>query len=124
VVFIFSIMQNLQDIFNRIQETKYQEKGVKAVYREALAQSTQYQELLKKIQTLREEKKKIEAALQGEYRSELTKLDEIKSELESNRLLLSDMAINEMVKGNSIEVTDKYANKYEPVFSVRFKKAG
>jgi hypothetical protein len=44
--------------------------------------------------------------------------------VESDKALLSDLALGEYAKGGHIEVVDQYNNKYEPVFNVRFKKAG
>jgi predicted nuclease with TOPRIM domain len=116
------MQKNLQEIFNLIEENKHEQKTVKAIYREAFEKSTSYKEVVEKINALKEEKKKIENAIKDEFRSELNKLDAIKTELESTILIMSDLAINEMVKGNVIEIVDKYANKYEPLFTVRFKK--
>lgn len=117
-------MPNLQEVFNRIQEAKQEQKGIKAMYKEALDKSGQYKQVTEQLKTLKIEKQKIETAIKQEYRRELEKLEEVKTGVESDTLILSDLAINELVGGKKVEVTDKYQNKYEPVFSVRFKKAG
>lgn len=115
-------MSQLQDIFNKIQETKKTQKDIKATYRDALSNSQEYQQVLEKIKALKEQKKSIEDAIKSDFSSEFDKLDSLKLDLESNNTLLSDLALNEVVKGEMIEITDQYSNKYEPIFSVKFKK--
>ena len=119
-----NMSQNLQEIFNKIQETKKDQKSIKSIYREALEKSQPYHDVLEKLAALKEEKKKIESTIKDEYKSELARLDAIKTDLESDKILMSDLAVNEIVKGNVIEITDQYSNKYEPIISVRFKKIG
>ncbi|MDO8499549.1 MAG: hypothetical protein Q7S66_02705 [bacterium] len=115
-------MQNLQEIFARIQETKKKQKDIKSAYREALMNSQEYQELSAKLKTLRERKKQIESTVKQEFSSEFTKLDDMQIDLESDTVLLSDIAMSKLMKGETVEVTDEYDNKYEPVFNVKFKK--
>jgi uncharacterized protein YlxW (UPF0749 family) len=117
-------MTNLQEIFNRIQQTKQEQKEIKAIYRDALTNSSSYKEITEKLNELKEEKKKIENAIKVDLRSELNKLDVFKTELETDNMLMSDLAFNELTKGNTIEIVDKYENKYEPIFLVKFKKIG
>lgn len=117
-------MPNLQEVFNRMQETKDEQKVIKSVYREALDNSQQYQEVITRYKTVKEEKKKIEENIKTEYRSELSKLDAIKQDLETDKILMSDLALNELTSGHTVEIVDKHSNKYEPLFSVKFKKIG
>ncbi len=114
--------QKLQEVFNKIQETRKEQKGIKAVYRDALSNSQELKEVLEKIKVLKEQKKKIEDTIKNEFNSEFQKLDGMKLDIESNNMLLSDLALNEVVKGEMIEITDQYSNKYEPIFTVKFKK--
>jgi len=117
-------MSQIQEIFNKIQETKKQQKDIKATYRDALSNSQELKDVTEKIQTLKEQKKGIEDAIKSEFSSEFEKLDSLKLDIESNNIILSDLALNEVVKGEMIEITDQYSNKYEPIFSVKFKKLG
>ena len=117
-------MSQIQEIFNKIQETKKQQKDIKATYRDALNNSQELKDITEKIQTLKEQKKGIEDAIKSEFSSEFEKLDSLKLDIESNNIILSDLALNEVVKGEMIEITDQYSNKYEPIFSVKFKKLG
>ena len=50
-------MANMQEVFNRIQETKKEQKELKAMYRDALNNSGAYQRSLEELKKLREEKK-------------------------------------------------------------------
>lgn len=117
-------MSRLQDVFNRIQKTKKEQKEIKAMYRDALTNNHRYQELLEEIKTLKEKKKKMEESIQDDFRSEFNKLETLKTDVENDILLMSDLAINKLIKGEPVEITDEKDNKYEPTFSVRFKKAG
>ena len=117
-------MPKLQEVFNRIEETKQEIKKIKSVYRDALDNSRSHKETAEEYKTIREKKKKIEEAIRTDLRSELDKLDALKQSLEMDRMLLSDLALNDLTQGKMVEIIDKYENKYEPLFSVRFKKIG
>ncbi len=116
-------MQDIQEIFVRTQKIKKERKDLKAAYRDALVASQEYVELIEKMKTLRERKKQIEQSIKADFASEFTKLDDMKIDLESDMVLLSDITMTKLMKGESVEVKDEYDNTYEPVFSVRFKKA-
>lgn len=92
------------------------------MHRDALANSQSYQEVVEEINTLKEKKKKIEEGIRDDFRSEFDKLDTLKTDLENDKMLLADAAISQLMKGETVEIVDQYDNKYEPVFSVRFKK--
>lgn len=116
-------MQDLQEIFNRMQETKKKQKDIRTVYKDALAASEEYKELKEKINTLRERMKQIKNSIEESLASELTKLDDFKIDLESDATMLSDMALSKLMKGETVQVVDQYNNSYEPLFMVKFKKA-
>lgn len=115
-------MQNIQEIFVRIQENKKKLKDLKSMYKDALAGAQEYQEILDKMKTLRERKKQIENTIKQDFASELTKMDDLKIDLLSDQEMISDAAITQMMKGETVAVTDEYQNEYEPSFSVKFKK--
>ncbi|OGH68343.1 MAG: hypothetical protein A3I29_00885 [Candidatus Magasanikbacteria bacterium RIFCSPLOWO2_02_FULL_44_11] len=116
-------MATIQEIFIRIGETKKKQKDIRAAYKDALATSLEYQELTDKLKTLREKKKQIEGSVKQQFSSELTKLDDFAIDLASDQELLNDAALTTLMKGETVEVMDEYENKYEPVFSVKFKKS-
>jgi len=115
-------MQNIQEVFDRIQENKKQQKEIKNTYQDALVTSPEYQEIKDKIKTLQEKKKSIEGVIREQFANEFTKLDDLKIDLESDVELLSDITISKMMKGEPIEIKDAGGNEYEPRFKVNFKK--
>lgn len=116
-------MQDIQEIFNRIQEVKKKQKDIRTAYKDALATSGEYKEIAEKMKTLRERKKQIEASVKADFSGELTKLEDYAIDLESDNTMLSDAALSKLMKGETVEVKDEYDNAYEPVFSVKFKKS-
>lgn len=109
-------------VFNRIVETKKKIKDIKRAYNDALATSAEYVEVNEKIKTLREKKKQIETSHKQSFASELGKLDDLKIDLASDVELLSDAAMTQLMKGETVEVEDEYGNKCDPAFKVSFKK--
>ena len=117
-------MANLQQVFDRIQKSKKEQREIKKMYRDALGNSQSYQKMVEELKTLRDKKKKFEESMKDEFRSEMNKLETLKADIENDNMLLSDAALSELVSGKMVEVTDEHETKYEPVFSVRFKKVG
>jgi predicted nuclease with TOPRIM domain len=116
-------MQDLQEVFNRMQEVKKKQKEIRSTYKEALDSSEEYKEVSDKLKSLRERKKQIENTIKESYAGELTKLDDYKIDLESDAEMLNDLALTKLMKGETVQVVDEYNNTYEPLFTVKFKKA-
>jgi hypothetical protein len=116
-------MSKLQEVFDRIQKTKKEQKELKSMYRDAVVNSKSYQAAVEEMKVLRDKKKKIEDAIREDFNSELAKLDILKSDIENDNMLLSDAALTKIMKGETVEVIDEKDNRYEPVFSVKFKKS-
>lgn len=117
-------MQDLQSVWQRIQEAKKKQKDLKSVYKDALATSLEYQEITDKLKTLKEKKKQVENSTKEQFASELTKLDDLKIDIAGDMELISDIAMTQLMKGESIAIKDEYDNEYEPIFKVNFKKVG
>ncbi|MFA6228519.1 MAG: hypothetical protein WC668_05065 [Patescibacteria group bacterium] len=115
-------MSNLQEVFSRIRETKKEQKKLKDVYRDALVNLLEYKKITDELKELRDRKKKIENDVKAQLSSELTKIDDLKIDLESDYTVLSDIALNQLVKGETVKVKDEYEIEYEPIFTVKFKK--
>ena len=115
-------MANVQQIFDRIQKTKKEQKDLKSIYRDALINSQAMQQVQEDLVKLRDKRKKIEDGIKDDFRHEFDKLEVLKADIENDVVLLSDASLNEYIKGNSIEIKDEYENRYEPIFAVRFKK--
>jgi predicted nuclease with TOPRIM domain len=116
-------MIDIQELFNRIQQTKKKQKDIKTLYADALKNSAGYQDVLDKIKALREKKKQLEAGVKAEFVAEFSQLDAYQTDLASDTTLLSDAAVSLLMKGESIEVQDEFHNNYDPIVVVKFKKA-
>lgn len=116
-------MQDIQEVFARIQEAKKAQKEIRDMYKDGLANTPGYQEIVEEMKTLREKKKSVETAVRESMASEWTKLEDMKIDIDSDQELLSDIAMTKIMKGETISVTDQYDNEYEPAFKVTFKKA-
>ena len=115
-------MVNVQEIFSKIKEKQKEQKTIKQMYRDVLANSQEYQNILEELDSLKLKKKKLEETLKNELKSEMEQLYSIKSDIESDKEILSQATLTKLLKGEPIELIDEYNNKYEPIFSVRFKK--
>ena len=115
-------MQDLQSIFNRLEESKKELRDIRSAYKEALAGVPSYVELMEELRVMREKKKQIELTVRQEFSNEFTRMEDLKIDIASDQELISDIAMTQLMKGNTVEVTDKYENDYEPVIKVSFKK--
>ena len=116
-------MADIQSVFDRIKTKKQKRKDLQTLYKDALANSKTYQEILEDIARLKDKKLRVETAIRSEFTNEFAQLDRLKEDLDSDTQLLSDMALTELMKGQTVEITDEYNNKYDPVIKVGFKKA-
>ncbi len=122
-VFFISMEHSVQEIFDRVEKNRARMKELRTMYKDALAGTQEYTELNDKIKTLRERKKQIENTIRENFTKEATELEDLKVDMDSDMEMLSDIALTRLVKGEQVEVTDKYQNQYEPVFTVKFRKA-
>ncbi|MCX6800328.1 MAG: hypothetical protein NT091_04245 [Candidatus Falkowbacteria bacterium] len=116
-------MSKLQEVFNRIKEAKKEQKKINKLYRDALDNHREYKEVVENSKKYRERKKQIEETVKEDFSSELSRLDTIKLDIQNDSMLLSDIAITKLVKGEKVEVKDENDEAYEPLFTVRFKKS-
>ena len=121
MVYWFS-MRNIQEVFERIQENKKQQRDIRALYKETLAALPEYRDTIEKLDALKAQKRQIEFRVQEELASYFQKLDLLKVNLTGDNAMLSDIAVSQFMKGEAIKLTDSYNNTYEPVFTVKFKK--
>jgi predicted nuclease with TOPRIM domain len=117
-------MKEPQDIFNKIAELKKEQKAIKKTYKEALALFHEFAEITDEIKTLREKKKQIEEVIKEDFNKDMERLEDLKDDVASEQEMLSDVALNKLVRGESVTIKDEYENEYEPQFSVKFRKIG
>ncbi len=116
-------MANVQEVFNRIKDTKRKAKEIKRMYKDSLEASFEYREVLEKLEALKARKKQLETQIKEESAGEFAKLDAYKMHIKNDNELLSDIALNTLMAGETVQVKDENDEEYEPVFTVRFKKA-
>ena len=115
--------QKLADVFKRIQSNKKDASEIKKIYKDVLSVTGEYQEVLENIEVLKLRKKKIEAGVQADYKEEFDRLEGLKLNISSDSQLLSDIALTELVAGDTVvNIIDENKVEYEPSFSVKFKK--
>jgi hypothetical protein len=115
-------MQNLQEIFDRIQSSARERHELNTIYKDSLEQIKEYTDALDKIQVLRKQKKQIEISVRAQLSSEIAKLRALQKDIQTDRQLLSDAALNTLVKGEEVKVVDAAKTEYEPLFSVKFRR--
>ncbi len=116
-------MKDLQSIFNHIQEMKKDMKTIKREYADTLANADDLELILEELKKLKERKRQIEIRVQEQMGKRYAELEELKDEVESEQQMLNDIAMTTLMDGKTVEVMDEYQNRYEPLFSVKFKKA-
>lgn len=116
--------QELPAIFQRLQNYKKERSELKAMYKDALVNNGEYQKLLTELEDLKVKKKQIEASIKADFKTEFDKLEGIKLHIASDNQLLSDLALNQLVKGELTKLVDENKVEYEPIFTVKFKKTG
>lgn len=115
-------MSKLQKIFDRILVSKKEQKELKLMYKDALAQNRDYQIIQEKIKELTAKRKIIQDEVEADFRGEFNKLETLKLDIENDNMLLSDLALTMYTKGEKVEVVDARGIKYDPSFSAKFKK--
>ncbi len=115
-------MQNIQEVFDRIQEFKETRKEIGREYREALTQTHGYEDLKEEIKKLREKKKLLESETQAQMGMRFETFENAKTEIASLEEMLTDIALTTIMKGENINIKDKNNIEYEPSYKITFKK--
>jgi len=115
-------MKSVQEVFNHLLEIKREQKEYATAYKNALDNTDNYTEITEQLKKLREKKKQLETAVKNQLGKAYEKLEELKADMQSEKEMLSDVAITTLMGGETVQVQDEYENVYEPVWSVKFKK--
>lgn len=113
---------DIQEVYNRAEAIKAKMKDIRAAYKATLNGTPDYAHTLEQLKVLKEKKKQIENAVKQEMVNDLKRLEDMAIDLASDEELLSDIALSQYVKGETVVVEDQYGNKYDPAFKVKFKK--
>ena len=93
------------------------------MYRDSLIANQEYQSVVEKLDNLKIRKKQIETEIKNDQIADFQKLDAYKMNVKNDMEMLSDLALNKLVSGETVEVVDEAGDKYEPLFTVKFKKS-
>lgn len=115
-------MQDLQEIYSRIQETKAKVKELRAEYKDALAGLPEYQSVKEKSDGYRLRKKQLEAEVKKGLAGSFDALERLKASLSADQQMLSDISMSKLMKGETVELTGENDSRFEPVFSVKFRR--
>lgn len=115
-------MRNLQELFNELDSLKREQRELKSSFRDALASSAEYQEAVENVKKVKAAKGTIEDKVRGDFGPEFNKLEEIKNQIAELSVMMSDVALSRIMKGERVEVFGPYEAQYEPLLSVKFRK--
>lgn len=112
----------LEEIYNRLTKNQKEIRDIRKMFKDELLHSSRYQEIQEEMKTLRDERKMIENEIKANSQAEAEKIEDLKLEIETDKELLSDMALNMYTSNQNVEIMDEYDNRWVPYFSVKFKK--
>ncbi len=114
-------MPSLADVYRRLQNAKKKQKDLRDMYKDALTHSKSYQEVKDELEKLLEKKRRIETAVKADFVNEQAEIDKIRTNMASDKQLLTDLALTQLMKGQEVEITEDDVS-YEPIFNVKFKR--
>lgn len=118
-------MQNAQEIYDRIQDTKKEIKENKDILIEQYKQTPGYNEVQEELKALRAKRKHITNAVDAQNPEVVIKLEDLKIDLASDKELLNDIILSKYMRGEHVELEDKtkYNQAMLPLFTVTMRKA-
>jgi len=117
-------MQDVQKLFNELQEIKKEQREIKKEYRDALISANGYEEVSDELKKLKEKKKQIETMAQSRMGAKYNRLEDLKKKSEETAQSITDVAMSSLMEGKPVEIKDEFDNLYEPVYKISFKKVG
>lgn len=115
-------MPSLEEVYNRLRDKKREKGEIQKAFKDELANNPRYTQVAEQLKTLKEEKKSIENQAWASASADAQKLDLLALDIESDKEMLSDMALNMYTKGQTVEIVDEFNTRWVPKFSVAFKK--
>lgn len=115
-------MQSIQELFDKLQENKKEQKEIKREYQDALANTNEYEETAEELKKLREKKKRIETIARNRMGERYAHLEDLKEKADELNQMIADIAMSTLAEGKSVEIKDQYENSYEPVYKISFRK--
>jgi len=115
-------MQNVQELFDKVQELKKEQKEIKREYKDALTNANEYEETAEKFKEIKEKKKQLETITQQRLGARWDQYEKNKASIDEISQMITDVAMNTLMEGKTVEIKDQFDNSYEPVYKITFKK--
>lgn len=115
-------LERLQDLHTEMRAKKDERKKIKQAIKDELKHHSRYGELVDELTALRSEKKSIETQVRESVPADAARLADLDIEIKADEELMSDLAMNLILKNQSVELKDEYENRYLPLMKVIFKK--
>jgi len=115
-------LARLQELHKELREKKEERKKLREAIKDELKHHARYAEVVDELGTLREERKSIESQVRESVPQDAARLSDLDGEIKADEELMSDLAMNLILKNESIELRDEYENRYVPLMKVIFKK--
>lgn len=113
----------IEELFTRLAENKKELKRLKAITTEALKSSKPWATITEEINEAREKRKRIEDTVLADYSETLNDIEKLKLEVANDQMIISDIALNALMRGESIAVNDADGNvRWEPNIKITFKQ--
>jgi predicted nuclease with TOPRIM domain len=112
----------LQELHNELRQKKEERKKLKESIKDELKHHARYGEVVDEMTTLKAEKKSIETQVRESVPQDARRLADLDAEIKADEELMSDLAMNLILKNESVELRDEYENRYVPLMKVVFKK--
>lgn len=112
----------LKELHGRLRSKKLEASEIKKAFKDELANNPHYQQLTEQMAMLREEKKSIENQTWASASADAQKLDLLTLDIKADKEQLADVALDMYAKGETVEIIDEYNRRWDPKFSVAFKK--
>lgn len=115
-------MAQLQLAFDQAAENKNRKTILKINLKDILEQDAAYTDVQEKLTVLNEKRKQILQGIADAYPELFNELASLAAHERNDKEILSDLALNQLVNGETVAVKDRDGNELEPVFKVTFKK--
>lgn len=109
-------------LFSEYENQQLKARELSALIREKIETHPKYREVKGNLDTWRAEMNQIKQSVYDELESEVHQLDSLRLDVNGQKMMLCDLAIAQLTSGKEIKI-EKDGVKYEPSFSVKFKKA-
>lgn len=114
-------MQDLKEVFVRIDEQKKEARRLKQLITDALKGSREWNDKTDEMKTLKAKRRLVEDAVLSGYQKEIEDLDNLKRSIREDQTLLSDIAMTMLMKGETVKLETEQG-EWEPTIKVSFKQ--